>query len=129
MRAPFNLKSSLISIAVVAIAATGAHAQFYGHEYEGTQAPIREGEQLVIPLDTEDPSYNVWRTPRDDLQEGREPGSFDPNRFPFGMSYTAVPTFFSQPFALTPADLRAANVDVAVRPSSVRDNGTAILRE
>lgn len=38
------------------LAAAPAVGQYYGHEYEGTQAPIREGEQRVIPLDTGDPS-------------------------------------------------------------------------
>lgn len=107
-------KKVIILFAAVALAVTGAHAQYFGHEYEGTQTPIREGEQPVIPLDTKDPSYNVWRIPRDDLQAGREPGEFNPNRFPFGMSYQAMPTFFSQPIALTPEDLKAADVDVAV---------------
>ena len=79
-------------VGAVALTATGANAQYFGHEYEGTQAPIREGEQPVIPLDTKDPSYNVWRTPRDDLQTGREPGTFNPNRFPFGMSWQGMPT-------------------------------------
>ena len=64
------------------LTATAAQAQYYGHEYEGAPAPIRPGEQSVIPLDTEDPTYNSWRVPRDDLQKGREPGTFDPNRFP-----------------------------------------------
>ena len=107
------LRCAMAATAIAAITGV-AEAQYYGHEYEGTQAPIREGEEPVIPLDTGDPSYNVWKTPREDLQAGREPGTFNPNRFPFGMSYTGMPTFFSQPIALTPDDLRAGDVDVAV---------------
>lgn len=111
------MRNSILGSAVIAAMAltmSPAESQYFGHEYEGTQAPIREGEQPVIPLDTKDPSYNAWQTPRDDLQQGRDPGSINPNRFPFGMAYTAMPTFFSQPLALTPADLSAADVDVAV---------------
>lgn len=111
--------------AVFALLATTTAAQYFGHEYEGTQAPIREGEQAVIPLDTKDPSYNAWQTPRDDLQEGREPGPINPNRFPFGFAYTAMPTFFGQPLALTPEDLKAGNVDVAVL-GAFTDMGTGM---
>lgn len=80
---------------IVALISSGVYAQYFGHEYEGTQAPIREGEQSVIPLDTKDPSYNVWRTPRDDLQAGREPGEFNPSRFPFGASWQDAHLFQS----------------------------------
>ena len=67
------LRCTMAATAIAAITGV-AQAQYYGHEYEGTQAPIREGEEPVIPLDTQDPSYNIWKTPRDDLQAGREPG-------------------------------------------------------
>jgi len=51
-------------------------AQDLGHEYEFDAAPFREGEKAVIPLDTKDPSYNLFRQLRD-LSDGpkREPGS------------------------------------------------------
>ena len=61
--------------AMLGVSAQIAAAQYYGHEYEGTQAPIREGEQAVIPLDTGDPSYNAWKTPRDDLRLSRRSSS------------------------------------------------------
>lgn len=89
-------------------------AQYFGHEYEGTQAPIREGEQPVIPLDTGDPTFNAWRTPREDLQEGREPGPINVQRYPWGVSQNSIPTFFHAPVALTPEDLKAGKVEVAV---------------
>ena len=50
----------------------------------GEYAPLREGEKAVIPLDTEDPAYNVWQTTRDDLMKGREPGPINIQRFPGG---------------------------------------------
>ena len=40
-------------------------AQDLGHEYKFDAAPIREGEKAVIPLDTKDPSYNLFRQLRD----------------------------------------------------------------
>ena len=98
---------------VFALAGTHVRAQYFGHEYEGTLAPIRDGEQPAIPLDTEDPSYNVWRTPNLELLEGRNPGPIEVMRFP-GQGYMQLPTFFHQPLAFTPEDLRAGNVEVAI---------------
>ncbi len=40
------------------------------------QAPIREGEKPVIPLDTKDPTYNIWQELRDFSKDPkREPGA------------------------------------------------------
>jgi agmatinase len=50
------LRFLTIAPTVLCLTAGIAQAQYFGHEYEGTQAPIREGEQPVLPLDTEDPS-------------------------------------------------------------------------
>lgn len=94
-------------------AATGAQAQIYGHEYEGKQEPIREGEQPVIPLDTDDPSYNTWRTPREDFGRQGDSGPVGLQRF-MGQGWMQMPTFFHQPFAFTPQDLTAGDVDVAI---------------
>lgn len=117
------LKNANIRTALPALAATCAlllstavSAQYFGHEYEGTQAPIREGEQPVVPLDTEDPTYNAWRTPLPSYEgekEGRTPGLVDPARF-YGQGYAQLPTFLHQPLAFTPEDLAAADVDVAI---------------
>lgn len=78
------------------------------------QAPIREGEKAVIPLDTKDPTYNLWKTYRDDLTEGREPGLINVQRLLGGGGWNGIPTFFKLPVALTPEDLTAGNVDVAI---------------
>lgn len=77
-------------------------------------APIREGEKPLIPLDTDDPAYNLWQTPKDNLSENREPGLINVQRFPGGAGWMGIPTFFKLPLALTPEDLKAANVDVAI---------------
>lgn len=117
------LKKTNIRTALPVLAATCAlllssavSAQYFGHEYEGKQAPIREGEQPVVPLDTEDPTYNAWRTPLPSYEgekEGRTPGLVDPARF-YGQGYAQLPTFLHQPLAFTPEDLAAAEVDVAI---------------
>ncbi|WP_395175118.1 agmatinase family protein [Roseibium alexandrii] len=108
--------SLISSLIVVSLLGGPVSAQIFGSEYEGEQAPIREGEQPVVPLDTEDPTYNVWRTPLETFEgerEGREPGIVDTQRF-LNMGWGVMPTFMNQPLAFTPEDLAAANVDVAI---------------
>jgi arginase family enzyme len=92
------------------------YAQYFEYDPTDTNnaAPIREGEQAIIPLDTSDPAYNLWQTPREDLQEGREPGLINIQRFLGGAGWYGIPTFFRLPIALTPKDLEAGNVDVAI---------------
>ena len=93
-----------------------AHALFFEHDPDdpNSYAPIREGEKAVIPLDTGDPGYNVWQKTRDDLTKGRDPGPINIQRFPGGPGFMGIPTFFKLPIALTPEDLKAGDVDVAI---------------
>lgn len=77
-------------------------------------ADRQPGEEPVIPMNPEDPTWDAWKLKRDDLQEGRVPGAFNPQRYRFGMDWQGIPTFFKQPIALTPADLEASDVDVAM---------------
>ena len=106
----------LVGLTAIGLFVTGAHAQaLLGHDLEMEAAPIREGEQPVIPLDTNDPSYNIWRQLRDLSEDPeREPGIINIQKYQFGMSYTAMPTFFFTPVAMSPADLKASQVDIAV---------------
>ena len=56
-------------------AATTANAQYYEYDPDDPDhqgAALREGEKAFIPMDTGDPAFNLWQTPRDDLSEGRE---------------------------------------------------------
>ncbi len=100
--------------------------QVLGHEYEGVVAPIREGEAPVIPLDTKDPSYNLWQVLRDfSKNPKREPGPINIQKYDMGMSFNAMPTFFNLPIALTPEDLLAGKVDVAIM-GAVTDMGTGM---
>ena len=94
----------------------GAYAQYYNYDPDdpAQQAPIREGEKAVIPLDTQDPTYNLWQQPREDLTAGREHGPINIQRYPGGAGWQGIPTFFKLPIALTPEDLTAGDVDVAI---------------
>ena len=51
---------------------------------------------------------------RDDLKEGRDPGPINIQRYPGGMTPQGIPSFFRLPVAMTPDDLRAGQVEVAI---------------
>lgn len=72
--------------------------------------PPSDGEEI----DRSDPTFDLWRTPRPDLQAGREPGLIHLDRYPLGLGASGIPTFLGRPVALTSADLRAAEVDIAI---------------
>lgn len=110
------LRTSLIGLVVFVLYIGHANALFFEHDPDDpdTKAPMREGEKAVIPLDTKDPGYNVWQQTRDDLMDGREPGPINIQRFPGGPGFMGIPTFFKLPIALTPEDLKAGDVDVAI---------------
>ncbi|MGB7214524.1 MAG: agmatinase family protein [Gammaproteobacteria bacterium] len=67
----------------------------------------------AIPLNTESPTFNAWkiRRPRS-FDPPREPGPIDLSRYMGGGS--GIPTFAGAPVALTPEDLVAGNVEVAI---------------
>ena len=75
---------------------------------------IDKGEKPIVKLNADDPTYDVWKKMRDDLSEGREPGPINVQRYVGGMPWVGIPTFFHLPVALTPEDLKAGNVEVAI---------------
>lgn len=75
---------------------------------------IDKGEKPIVKLNVDDPTYDVWKKMRDDLSEGREPGPINVQRYVGGMPWVGIPTFFHLPVALTPEDLKAGNVEVAI---------------
>lgn len=73
-----------------------------------------ELEKGVIRLNADDPSFNLWNQVRENLSEGREPGPINVQRYKGSFPWIGIPTFFHLPVALTPADLKAGEVDVAI---------------
>ena len=65
-------------------------------------------------LNPDDPTIDSWRTAREDLQGDRPPGLINLNRYPIALGSHGIATFLQRPVALTPADLKAAEVDVAI---------------
>jgi len=69
----------------------------------------------AIPLNPDDPSLRGWSAKRDFSKDPkREAGPINIQRQGGGMAYVGIPTFFKQPVALTPEDLEAGKVDVAI---------------
>ena len=74
---------------------------------------------------------DVWRQERDRSKDPqREPGPIELNRYVVNAgAYSGIPTFMNWPICLTPEDLSAGNVDVAVIGApidmSVGQRGTA----
>ena len=75
---------------------------------------IDEGEQPIVKLNPDDPSYDIWKKIREDISEGREPGPINIQRYNGGVPWMGIPTFFHLPVALTPEDLKAGKVEVAI---------------
>jgi agmatinase len=66
-----------------------------------------------IPLNTESESFNGWKIKRPlELDPKREPGPINLSRY-MGRG-GGIPTFANAPFALTPEDLKAGKVDIAI---------------
>lgn len=68
-----------------------------------------------IPLDASDPTFNGWKARRPAAFDApREPGPINVQRYLSSGPKIGIPTFFNLPVALTPADLIAGEVDVAI---------------
>jgi guanidinobutyrase len=66
-----------------------------------------------IPLNTEAEDFNSWKVLRPQgIDPNRQPGPFSLGRYVQGRG--GIPTFFGLPVALTPEDLVAGKVDVAI---------------
>ncbi len=69
-------------------------------------------DRANIPLNTDSPKFNAWRLKRPrSMDPDREPGPIPLGRYG---GYGGPPTFGGYPLALTPEDLIAGEVDVAI---------------
>lgn len=72
-------------------------------------------DMASIPLNTESESFNWWKARRPaEFDTPREPGPININRYMGAGPKQGIPTFFNLPVALTPEDLIAGKVDVAI---------------
>ncbi len=78
-------------------------------------AQTQEQEGASIRLNPDDPTLDDWKQIREMADDPkREPGPINIQRFAGGFGWTGIPTFFMLPVALTPEDLVAGEVDVAL---------------
>lgn len=81
-------------------------------------------DMASIPLNTDSPGFNGWKTRRPaEFDTPREAGPININRYLGAGPKLGIPTFFNLPIALTPADLVAGDVDVAIMGIGL-DTGT-----
>lgn len=83
-----------------------------------------ETDMASIPLNTETPGFNSWKTRRpSEFDTPREAGPININRYLSSGPKQGIPTFFNLPIALTPEDLVAGDIDVAIMGIGL-DTGT-----
>ena len=92
-------------------------------------------DPYVIRLNRDDKSVDAWNERNSKGNPKRDPGPIDLQRYAAGFDYVGFPTFFKAPVALTTADLKAGDVDVAIVGSTTDGNlikgtilGTNMLR-
>lgn len=74
-----------------------------------------ERDMASVPLNTESRGFNWWRARRPPaFDTPRDPGPVNINRYLETAPRKGIPTFFGMPVALTPEDLIAGRVDVAI---------------
>jgi len=83
-----------------------------------------ETDMAAIPLNTEDRGFNSWKTLRPkEFDTPRDDGPININRYLREGPKLGIPTFFNLPIALTPEDLVAGEIDVAIMGIGM-DTGT-----
>ena len=108
-------KTLLASLAIAGFVPAFALAQNLGAADTPEEIDmIDEGVEPIIRLNPDDPTYDIWKKIREDISEGREPGPINVQRFVGGTPWEGIPTFFHLPIALTPEDLKAGQVEVAI---------------
>lgn len=74
-----------------------------------------ETDMAAIPLNTETGGFNRWRLPRPaEFDTPRDPGPININRYFGSGPKLGIPTFLNMPVAITPQDLVAGEVEVAI---------------
>ena len=74
-----------------------------------------ETDMGSIPLNADSPGFNGWKMRRPaEFDTPREAGPINVNRYLRAGPRLGIPTFFNMPVAMTPEDLVAGEVDVAI---------------
>jgi len=103
-------KTASCVAAVLLVIAGNVFAQTDAERLEKQWDQVESGD---IPIDQQNPTVNLWRTMRDDLTKGREPGPINVQRWRGNYPWVGMPTMFFLPVALTQEDLIAGQVEIA----------------
>lgn len=114
---------SIIIFILVGVALALAAEEFDPKTEKTLIDMIRENPN-AIPLDARDPSINpleMFRDPNNNPE--RKPGPINIQKTLGGTAYQGIPTFFRSPVALSPEDLKAGKVEVAIMGASIDTSG------
>ena len=80
------LNIAIAMLVILAVAANRASAQYLDStpDRPAESAPFEQGDTDSVPLNKDDPTFNLWKTLRGDLGEGREPGPINIQKYPGG---------------------------------------------
>ena len=81
---------------------------------EWVPMPHINQEDPTLEKIRQDKATDIWRQKRDYSNDNREDGPINLKRYELEMENTGIRTFFQLPVALTPEDLKAGEVDVAI---------------
>ncbi|MCK0069975.1 agmatinase family protein [Kordiimonas laminariae] len=85
-----------------------------------------ETDSATVPLDPTYSGFNSWKVRKPAALRGaREPGPIDLSRYMYSGPKSGIPTFFNLPVAITPQDLVAGDVEVAIMGAPL-DMGSGI---
>lgn len=112
--------TSLVSIATAALIAlpVATSAQDSGIPYKWAPWKDPSNPNVLIYTDSKDDLFARRDTSND---PERAPGLFYPNRYVTGPLWNAIPTFMGAPIAMSPEDLEAGEVDIAMVGLSIGD--------
>ena len=106
IRACLAYHAIVSSVVIASMSGASAQETAYDKAYDP--------ETKTIRLNPDDPSGDLIFQKRDFSQDNRPPGPINVQRTVAGLAYIGIPTFYRLPVALTPEDLRAGTVEVAL---------------
>jgi len=116
LRAPMALAIAISSlIASLLVGAANAQESAFDKAYDPKSKTIR--------LNPDDPTGDIIFKKRDFSKDNRPPGPINVQRTVAGLAWHGIPTFFRLPVALTPEDLKAGKVEVAIMGVPMDNSG------
>lgn len=118
MNTDYKVKAVLFAVTFGLFFSINAFSQGSESAFDKAYDP----ETNTVRLNSDDPSGDLLFKKRDFSKDKRPPGPINIQRTEAGLAWHGIPTFFRLPVALTPEDLVAGKVDVAIMGTPM-DNG------